>query len=161
MPQTGEADEEIEGDGSDDFGGDESPVDSKDPKPTMEKKKSPIDEIDNPNIAPGNRIGHAAAAPTGHVQHNQGPGPSAQYGDSVPVEGKRNEGPTDFNHPASVEPQRIVWLPQDPLGLSDVEVRELKGHNVEASNENANISGKGTVDIDGHPPGSDPTTIFG
>jgi hypothetical protein len=156
MPQTGESDEEIGGENSADFGGDESPVDPDEPKPITEK----TEEVGGTDtvIVPGNRIGHAAA---GHVQHNQGPGPSAGYGASVPVEGKRNEGPTDFDHPASVEPQRIVWLPKDPLGLADAEVGELNAHGVEASSENAHIDPKGTVDIEGHPPGSDPTTIFG
>jgi calcium permeable stress-gated cation channel len=157
MPQTGENDEEIGAEDSDDFGGDQSPVDPEDTE-AAEKKKRSAEKAVKPTIEPGNRIGHAAP---GEIQHNQGPGPSAEYGDSVPVEGKRNEGPTDFNHPASVEPQRIVWLPQDPLGISDVEVRELNGHGVEASNENATISVGGTVDVQSHPPGMDPNTIFG
>lgn len=100
------------------------------------------------------------AAPTGTVQANSGPGPSQEYGDSVPVDGKRNDGPTDFNHPASVEPQRIVWIPDDPLGLGQMEANSLNMKGVQASTEHARMDEKGHVDIDSHPPGSDPTTMF-
>lgn len=94
------------------------------------------------------------------IQHNQGPGATKEYGTSVPVEGKRNEGPTDFNHPASVEPQRIIWIPRDPLELSTREVEQLNAEGVEASAENATIDAGGHVDIQGHPPGSDPRNMF-
>jgi len=75
------------------------------------------------------------------------------YGPSVPTEGKRNEGPTDFNHPASVEPQRIIWLPEDPLGLALSEAEQMSGQGIEASTENATIDEKCNTDIQGHPPG--------
>jgi calcium permeable stress-gated cation channel len=82
----------------------------------------------------------------------QGDGENA-YGASVPTEGKRNDGPTDFNHPASIEPQRIIWIPKDPLGLGDAEALALNSSGVEASTENAEMNAKGTTDISGHPPG--------
>lgn len=97
----------------------------------------------------------------GTVQSNRGPEPSKGYGASVPVEGKRNEGPTDFNHPASIEPQRIIWIPADPLGLGVIEAKALNAAGVEASTEHATMNDQGHVDIDGHPPGSDPTKMFG
>lgn len=162
MPHNGENDEEIGGDDGDDFGGDEeaSPVKESNGQQTIavtagKRLARPEDDITSGKPLP------PSSSVLAEVQHNQGPGPSADYGASVPVEGKRNEGPTDFNHPASVEPQRIVWLPQDPLGLGDIEARELNAKGVEASTENATMDPKGTVDIHGHPPGSDPTTMFG
>lgn len=86
-------------------------------------------------------------------------GSSAQasnaYGASVPTEGKRNEGPTDFNHPATVEPQRIIWLPQDGLGLAELEVQSLAAVGVIASTENATLDEKGKTSIQGYPPGAD------
>jgi calcium permeable stress-gated cation channel len=147
MPKSGDVDEEIGDEGSADFGGDRSPSEDneKEPKKRLPRADDTVEE----------------APPTSHIQHNQGPGPSKEYGTSVPVEGKRNEGPTDFNHPASIEPQRIIWIPQDPLGLGDLETRDLNGKGVEASTENAFMDAKGHVDITGHPPGSDPNTIFG
>jgi len=75
------------------------------------------------------------------------------YGNAVATEGKRNEGPTDFNHPASVEPQRVIWLPHDSLGLAQSQVEALREAGVEASTENATIDDKGNTDIQGHPPG--------
>jgi hypothetical protein len=60
-----------------------------------------------------------------------------------------------------VEPQRIIWIPQDPLGLGELEAQELKKEGVESSTENATMDVSGHVDIQGHPPGSDPNTMFG
>lgn len=74
-------------------------------------------------------------------------------GPSVAVEGKRNEGPTDFTHPAAVEPQRIVWLPDDQLGMAATEVADLRERGIEASTENATFTPKGHTEISGHPPG--------
>jgi len=39
---------------------------------------------------------------------------------SPPMESK---GPTDFCHPATVEEQRMIWLPKDPFGRSDTRYR--------------------------------------
>ena len=75
------------------------------------------------------------------------------FGKSVPMEGKRNEEPTDFYHPASVEPMRIIWLPKDTLGFAEGEVAGCKMEGVEASCDHAKMDAKGHVDIDGHPPG--------
>ena len=63
--------------------------------------------------------------------------------------------PTDFYHPASAEPARIIWLPRDVLGLADEEVAACKTEGVEASCEHAKMDEKGHVDIDGRPPGMD------
>lgn len=151
MPKSDESAEIGEEDG-DDFGGDPSPADEKKHRPS---------ETDDGTRGTGTKGIPEIEVDTSRIQHNQGPGPSMEYGTSVPVEGKRNEGPTDFNHPASIEPQRIIWLPQDPLGVGDREAQRLQEGGVEASTENANMDNRGRVDISGHPPGMDPTTIFG
>jgi len=78
---------------------------------------------------------------------------SQPAGPSVAVEGKRNEGPTDFTHPAATEPQRIVWLPRDDLGIAESEVADMQRQGVESSTENARVTVKGKTEIDGHPPG--------
>jgi hypothetical protein len=159
MPQTGEEDEEIGDDESADFGGEDSAsaTDLKKKKQTVPPKA----DLGHNGVTEEARVPPALGTKTGEIQHNQGPGPSKEYGASVPVEGKRNEGPTDFNHPASVEPQRIIWIPQDPLGLGELESRELNALRIESSTENATMNVGGRVDISGHPPGSDPNTLFG
>ncbi|KAG8811094.1 hypothetical protein FRC19_004102, partial [Serendipita sp. 401] len=122
MPQTGEGDDTNE-DESADFGGDASPTSPSGVKASKKREESVQEEkILVPSPVPN----------TSHVQHNQGPGPTKDYGASVPVEGKRNEGPTDFNHPASVEPQRIIWIPEDPLGIGKIEADHLNSQGVEA-----------------------------
>jgi len=83
------------------------------------------------------------------------------YGASVAVEGKRNDGPTDFSHPAVVEPQRIIWLPRDSLGLSEIETQDNQAKGIEASTEGATMDEKGHTEVEGSPPGMDPTTLFG
>jgi len=144
MPKTGE--DEVIGEDAADFGGDD-----------VEETTPPKEHADEQY----QRKIEGSVAPAGTVQANQGPQASKQYGTSVPIEGKRNEGPTDFNHPATVEPQRIIWVPADPLGLGDVEANYLNAAGVEASTEHATMSEGGKVDIDSHPPGMDPNTIFG
>lgn len=68
-------------------------------------------------------------------------------------------GPKEFYHPASVEPQRVVWLPVDTLGLGVEEERALKEAGVLVSTEGAKMDEKGHVDISGPPPGGDVRTL--
>jgi len=63
------------------------------------------------------------------------------------------EGPNDFNHPASVETQRIIWIPDDELGLGKAEVEDMRKRGVEASLEKAEMDEKGKIRITGPPPG--------
>jgi len=75
---------------------------------------------------------------------------------SVPEEGKHNDDPTDFYHPAAVEPMRIIWIPQDPLGFAQGEEAGMRESGIESSTQHAIMTQKGTVEIDGPPPASDP-----
>jgi len=63
------------------------------------------------------------------------------------------EGPKDFNHPASVETQRIIWLPDDELGLGRAEVEDMERRRIQASLEKAEMDEKGKIKITGPPPG--------
>lgn len=69
-------------------------------------------------------------------------------------EGKHNDEPADFDHPAAVEPQRIVWIPIDLLGLGEQEVYACQRAGVLAGSDNALMDEKGHVDVHGHPPGA-------
>jgi len=64
-----------------------------------------------------------------------------------------DEGPKDFNHPASVETQRIIWVPSDDLGLGRAEVEDMKTRGIEGSLEKAEMDEKGNIKITGPPPG--------
>lgn len=75
--------------------------------------------------------------------------PSAKSA-GVPPE---HEEPKDFYHPATVEPQRSIWIPKDTLGLYAGEVEDNVAKGVAASSEHAYMNEKGKVDIDGRPPG--------
>ncbi|KAL7277352.1 hypothetical protein ACG7TL_009211 [Trametes sanguinea] len=63
-------------------------------------------------------------------------------------------GPKDFYHPATVEPQPIIWIPRDPLGLGVAEERALRDAGIKVSTKDAVMDGKGHVDIQGPPPDS-------
>ena len=63
-----------------------------------------------------------------------------------------DDGPTDFYHPASAEPLRTIWIPQDTLGLARGEVAANISFGIDASCDHAYMDSKGHVDIDGHPP---------
>ena len=67
--------------------------------------------------------------------------------------------PIDFAHPAAVEPQRIIWLARDSLGLAGAEARTLNSEGVETSTAHAVMDENGNVTIDGAPPGEDPAAI--
>lgn len=74
--------------------------------------------------------------------------------DPVPIKAvDEDAGPKEFYHPASVEPQRVVWLPQDVLGLADEEAKHLREAGILVSLEDAAMDDKGHVDISGAPPG--------
>lgn len=61
-------------------------------------------------------------------------------------------GPKDFYHPASVDPQPIIWLPHDPFGFAEAEERAMRAVGIEASTRDAVMDIEGRVDISGPPP---------
>jgi len=63
------------------------------------------------------------------------------------------EGPKDFNHPASVDSQRIIWVPSDALGLGKAEAEDMRKRGIEVSLEKAEMNEEGKIKITGPPPG--------
>jgi calcium permeable stress-gated cation channel len=63
------------------------------------------------------------------------------------------DGPKDFNHPASVEPQRTIWIPEDRLGLARSEIEDMRSKRILVGTDNATMDAKGIVDVRGSPPG--------
>ena len=57
-----------------------------------------------------------------------------------------------FAHPAASRPQRIVWIPEDTLGLTEEEVRGCEEARVRIGFGNARLDETGKVGIDGGPP---------
>jgi hypothetical protein len=57
-----------------------------------------------------------------------------------------------FAHPAASRPQRIVWLPLDPLGLVKEEVKANREAGVDVAVQDAVMNEKGKVEILGPPP---------
>ncbi|KAG8698963.1 hypothetical protein FRC09_006915 [Ceratobasidium sp. 395] len=84
-----------------------------------------------------------------------------EYSKNVGEAGKRNDGPEDFTHPAAIEPQQVIWLPRDRLGLAQAEEAELKAEGIEVSTEHADMDEKGHVELTGPPPGDEKDALFG
>jgi len=57
-----------------------------------------------------------------------------------------------FAHPAISRPQRLVWFPQDRLGLAAEEVQANAAAGVDASTDGAVVNEKGHVEISAAPP---------
>ena len=87
--------------------------------------------------------------------------PGEAYIESAPIGGPDNHPGTyeDFAHPAAVEPQRVVWIPRDTLGLCEVEEGADRAYGVETSTQGAWMDAKGHVDVEGPPPGEDVRTL--
>ncbi|WVQ78133.1 hypothetical protein IAT38_000214 [Cryptococcus sp. DSM 104549] len=60
--------------------------------------------------------------------------------------------PYAFFHPATKDPQRIIWLPQDELGLCNAEMEVNEREGVKTSSKGAWLNEKGKVQISGPPP---------
>jgi hypothetical protein len=70
-------------------------------------------------------------------------------------EGNQEEDPAlAFQHPATKEPQRTLWFPNDTLGLGNAAVAGAQKQGLEATNRDTSVSEKGRIDTDAHvPPG--------
>ncbi|KAG8983611.1 hypothetical protein FRB93_007124 [Tulasnella sp. JGI-2019a] len=106
---------------------------------------------------PPTEVGNARFNQAGKIETYTGRpatmnGSEDEDGNEQPIDTPVKEMPTDFNHPATVEPQRTIWLPRDTLGLADAEVRVFEANGIDASTEHADINQKGKVTIDGRPP---------
>ncbi|KAF9567911.1 DUF221-domain-containing protein [Agrocybe pediades] len=60
-----------------------------------------------------------------------------------------------FDHPSTYVDQKWIWLPKDPLGLSEILTRDLKDAGVNASDVGANMDEKGVVEVTRNPPDED------
>jgi hypothetical protein len=123
-------------------------VESEDPATTDEPKPRPSSSENVGSIDYADVSTHAS-----HQPANKG-GPPLRDG----ANGKgsytpqltrlvKGEGAADFRHPATVEEQRIIWLPKDPLGLVKEIERDLDSHDILHSTECAKMDAKGGVDV--------------
>ncbi|KAI0720717.1 DUF221-domain-containing protein [Cerioporus squamosus] len=95
-------------------------------------------------------VGKAKAA---QLEEAEEGGPSTPTSHVSSLRGVDEEaGPKDFYHPASVDPQPVVWIPRDPLGLGEAEEKACREAGVDVSTQDAVMDGKGHVDISGPPP---------
>jgi len=96
----------------------------------------------------------------GDVQHEEkeaphpdiAPAPAIQEQSTEHRRQQVSEEEYGFAHPAASRPQRIIWLPLDPLGLANEEEKANKEAGVDAAVQDAVMNEKGNVDISGPPP---------
>lgn len=60
-----------------------------------------------------------------------------------------------FDHPSTYIQQTWIWVPKDPLGLSDMLVYDMKKIGVDASDKGATIDDRGVVEASRGPPDED------
>jgi len=75
------------------------------------------------------------------------PAPALEDSDSD----EEDENDHAFDHPSTYVDQPWIWLPKDPLGLSEVLVSELKAAGVDASDVGAIMDKKGVVEVTRNP----------
>lgn len=77
--------------------------------------------------------------------------PHSDYDDAFFA--RRPDGTEDygFAQPAACRPQRIVWIPDDTLGLGREEVQTNKESGVKATTQDATMDEHGKVDVTGPP----------
>jgi calcium permeable stress-gated cation channel len=72
--------------------------------------------------------------------------------ESPPVKLIQTKESSDFRHPAAAEDQRIIWLPNDQLGLVHEIEQDLESHDISHSTEGAEMNQKGYVEVTMAPP---------
>ncbi|KAI0052100.1 DUF221-domain-containing protein [Auriscalpium vulgare] len=103
-------------------------------------KGSPKIEVDNKSVR---RKASGSFTDTGGSRSSS-PSPSVKVPEPEP--------PTDFSHPAAVDPQQAVWLPRDSLGIAQEIGRALSAEGIEYSTDGAELDGKGHVQVSTAPP---------
>jgi len=106
------------------------------------QRKAPV-KVTDERFNRGNQV--EAGVPGGAVVDDED--------DVQPIEDPGQALPTDFNHPASFQPQRPIWLPRDEEGFAATEAQALSSDGIVVSMDHAYMNEKGKVSIDGHPPG--------
>ncbi|CAG8481845.1 9876_t:CDS:2, partial [Acaulospora colombiana] len=61
---------------------------------------------------------------------------------------EEDQGATTYLNPAFVAKQPVVWLPQDPEGVSDEEVNACREDGINATNQGATLNEKKGIDVD-------------
>lgn len=70
----------------------------------------------------------------------------------IDVEETDGNDPDAFFPPATKQPQMILWLPRDELGLSEYEIEANAAAGVDSSSRRAVLNHEGKVRISGQPP---------
>jgi hypothetical protein len=77
--------------------------------------------------------------------------PHSDYDDAFFARGPDGTEDYGFAQPAACRPQRIVWIPDDTLGLGREEVQTNKESGVKATTQDATMDEHGKVDVTGPP----------
>ncbi|KAG0704929.1 hypothetical protein DFH29DRAFT_988817 [Suillus ampliporus] len=107
------------------------------------KRKEAVDEEPSPTDKPR----ASSSTESGDAEH------APQNGYDEVFFARNPDGTEDygFAQPAASRPQRIVWIPDDSLGLGREEVQTNKESNVQATTQNATMDEHGKVDVTGPP----------
>lgn len=95
--------------------------------------------------------GGAGAGDDDNAGYFARPGGPGVYTDDV----DDGDDPNAFFHPATKDPQPIIWIPEDPFGLAAAEVAANADAGVESTTKNSYMDSEGKVFIRGPPPDGD------
>lgn len=77
---------------------------------------------------------------------------SSQASETITLPGEGHLDHHAFDHPATYEEQRTVWVPVDDHGLWKGEVEDTRAAGVEISTQGATMDAKGNVAVTRSPP---------
>jgi calcium permeable stress-gated cation channel len=136
----------------------EAPMTARLPQPVPPSTSDDVNVIEHHNASAsgtGEEIPHARDTDIisqNHIASSSFTNESRTFNPSPFEKPTETQGPTDFTHPAAVEMQRIIWLPQDPLGFVHEIKREFDSRDILHSTEGAKMDTKGRVDVTMAPP---------
>lgn len=104
----------------------------------------------------------AGVAPTGEMSGVEG-STATQVADQIASQ--NTDGPRrrleDYNHPATTAPVPVIWIPQDPLGISKEEIRDTKAAgDIMITDGGATLDEQDKLSWSEDPPDYEPQAIF-
>lgn len=108
------------------------------------KNKETVDSDNGPSSADKPRASTSSESDDEHI-------PESDYDNAFFARTPDGTEDYGFAHPAASRPQRIVWIPDDSLGLGREEVQANKEAGVKATTQDAKMNESGKVDVTGPP----------
>jgi len=130
-----------------------------------DEKDSPVLDVNSSGTAQGPTGTGAGVAPTGStpgVEGSAGNQAVDAVTDQIAVKNAKGprrgqSGVNDFHHPAVTAPVPVIWIPEDPLGISKEEIRDTEAAgNIKITDGGATLNDKNKLSWNEDPPDYEP-----